>query len=55
MRRLYPLFARLFAWQTPEILLVVDRDALRERLDRPFDVAALTHGLSTPTFVAAVP
>ena len=55
MRRLYPIFARLFAWQTPEILLVVDRDELHERLHRPFDVAALTHGLSTPTFVAAVP
>lgn len=55
MRRLYPRFGRLFARQTPEILLVVDRHDLHERLDRPFDIAALTHGLPAATFVAAVP
>jgi len=49
------IMRRLFARQTPEILLVVDRQDLHERLDRPFDIAALTHGLSAPTFVAAVP
>jgi hypothetical protein len=55
MRRLYPRFGRLFARQTPEILLVVDRHDLHERLDRPFDIAALTQDLPTTTFVAAVP
>jgi hypothetical protein len=55
MRRLYPRFGRLFAQQTSEILLVVDRHALHERLDRPFDFADLTEGLSTTTFIAAVP
>jgi hypothetical protein len=55
MRRFYPRFGRLFAHQTSEILLVVDRDRLHERLDRPFDIAALTQGLSTATFVAAQP
>ncbi|HJQ84916.1 MAG TPA: hypothetical protein VKA21_12615 [Candidatus Binatia bacterium] len=55
MRRLYPRFGRLFARQTSEILLVVDRHDLHERLDRPFDIAALTQGLSTATFVAAEP
>jgi len=55
MRYLYPRFGRLFARQTSEILLVVDRHDLHERLDRPFDMAALTEGLSTTTFVAAEP
>jgi hypothetical protein len=55
MRRLYPRFGRLFARQTSEILLVVDRHDLNQRLDRPFDLAALTQGLSTATFVAAAP
>jgi hypothetical protein len=55
MRRLYPSFARLFAHQTSEILLVVDRHDLHERLRRPFDIAALTRDLSTATFVAAEP
>ncbi len=55
MRRLYPRFGRLFARQTPEILLVVDRDDLYARLDRPFDIAALTRDLPRPTFVAALP
>jgi len=55
MRRLSPRFGRLFARQTPEILLVVDRHALHERLDRPFDLATLTGDLATATFVAAEP
>jgi len=55
MRRLYPRFGRLFARQTSEILLVVDCEDLKERLDRPFDLAALTQGLSTATFVAGAP
>ena len=55
MRRLYPLFGRLLARQTPEILLVVDRRALHERLDNPFDIASLSHDLPTPPFVAAEP
>ena len=55
MRGLYPRFGRLFARQTPEILLVIDRRELHERLDRPFDIAALTHDLPIPTFVAAIP
>jgi hypothetical protein len=55
MRVLYPLFGRLFARQTPEILRVVDRRALHERLDRPFDIAALKEHLPAAAFVAAVP
>jgi len=55
MRRLYPRFARLFAHQTSEILLVVDRHDLNERLDRPFDIAALTQGSSRAIFLAAAP
>ena len=55
MRRLYPRFGRLLARQTPEILLVVDRHHLHERLDRPFDIAAFTQDLPMATFVAAVP
>lgn len=55
MRRLYPRFGRLIARQTSEILLVVDRHELHERLDRPFDITALSRGLSRATFVAAVP
>jgi len=55
MRRLYPSFGRLVARQTPEILLVVDRDDLHERLRRPFDIAMLARDLPTATFVAAKP
>jgi len=55
MRLLYPRFGRLVARQTPEVLLVVDRYDLHKRLDRPFDIAALTRDLPMPTFVAAVP
>jgi hypothetical protein len=55
MRRLYPRFGRFLARQTPEILLLVDRHQLHQRLDRPFDIAALSHDLSTTTFVAAEP
>jgi hypothetical protein len=55
MRWLYPRFGRLFARQTAEIGLLVDRHALRARLDRPFDVEALTAGLPNETFLAARP
>jgi hypothetical protein len=55
MRRLYPHFGRLFARQTSEILRVINRSNLNQRLDRPFDIASLTEGLSTATFVAAAP
>jgi hypothetical protein len=55
MRRLFPIFTRLFARQTPEILRVVDGRALAERLRRPFDGAALSDGLPVTPFVAAVP
>jgi hypothetical protein len=55
MRLLYPRFGRLLARQTPEVLLVVDRRTLHDRLDSPFDIAALTYDLPTVTFVAAVP
>ena len=55
MRWLYPRFARLFARQTLEISLLTDREELHARLDRPFDVAELTAGLSNETFLAAHP
>ncbi len=55
MRRLYPPLGRLIARQTAEILLVLDANGLRRRLDRPFDLDALTSGLPTKTFVAAAP
>jgi hypothetical protein len=55
MRWLYPRFGRLFARQTFEISLLTDRDKLHARLDRPFDVDALTAGLSNETFLAAHP
>ncbi|HTR79381.1 MAG TPA: hypothetical protein VMH39_14790 [Gemmatimonadaceae bacterium] len=55
MRALYPHLGRLVARQTPEILLVIDRHDLHERLDRPFDIAALTREVPMPTFIAAVP
>ena len=55
MRRLYPRFGRLFARQTAEINLLVDREKLRARLDRPFDVGELTAGLKNETFLAAQP
>ncbi|MBV8785508.1 MAG: hypothetical protein JOZ00_02335 [Mycobacterium sp.] len=55
MRWLYPRFARLFARQTAEISLLIDRDQLRARLDRPFDVEGLVAGVPNETFLAAHP
>src|SRR3954465_3128103 len=55
MRRIYPFIARLFARQTVEIRLLVDRDALRARLARPFDVDELTAGLSNETYLVTHP
>ena len=55
MRRLYPRIGRLFARQTFEISLLTDREELHSLLDRPFDVDALSAGLSDETFLAAHP
>jgi hypothetical protein len=55
MRRLYPRIGRLFARQTFEISLLTDRQALHDRLDRPFDVEELSAGLLHETFLAAHP
>jgi hypothetical protein len=55
MRRLYPRIGRLFAQQTFEISLLTDRQELHALLDRPFDVDALSAGLSNETFLAAHP
>jgi len=55
MRRIYPLIARLFARQTVEISLLVDRDRLRARLARPFDVDELTAGLTNETYLVTHP
>jgi len=55
MRRLYPRIARLFARQTAEVSLLVDRDELHARLDRPFDVDELTAGLNNETYLVAHP
>jgi len=55
MRRLYPRNGRLFARQTFEISLLTDREELHSLLDRPFDVNALSAGLSDETFLAAHP
>lgn len=55
MRRLYPYIGRLFARQTAEISQLVDPKLLRERLDRPFDIAELSSGLPNATFLAAHP
>ena len=55
MRRLYPRIGRLFARQTFEISLLTDREELHSLLDRPFDVGALSAGLSDETFLAAHP
>lgn len=55
MRWLYPRFGRLFARQTGEISLLIDRDELNARLDKPFDVDELTAGLPNETFLAALP
>lgn len=55
MRWLYPYFGRLFARQTVEINLLTDREKLRARLARPFDVDELTVGMTGETFMAAHP
>jgi hypothetical protein len=55
MRRLYPFVARLFARQTAEISLLVDREKLRARLDRPFNVEELTAGLDNETYLVTHP
>lgn len=55
MRRLYPYIGRLFARQTFEISLLTDREELHALLDRPFDVDALSAGLTNETFLAAHP
>ena len=55
MRLLYRPIARLFARQTPEILRVVSRDALNQRLGRPFDFADFEDRLASSPFVAARP
>ncbi len=55
MRWLYPYFGRLFARETAEISLLVDRERLHARLDRPFDVEELIAGVTNETFVAARP
>jgi hypothetical protein len=55
MRWLYPIFARLFARQTAEISLLLDRGMLNARLDAPFDVEALAAGVPNETFLAAHP
>lgn len=55
MRRMYPLFGRLFARQTAEISLLVDTKALHARLDQPFDVEELTAGLGNETYLVTRP
>lgn len=55
MRRIYPVIGRLFARQTAEISLLIDRAELRARLNRPFDVNELTASLGNETFLAAHP
>lgn len=55
MRRLYPIFGRLFARQTAEILLVVDRDALWRRLDEAFDIDALAQTAPNTCYITDRP
>lgn len=55
MRRLYPRIGRLIARQTYEVSLLTDRDELHALLDRPFDVDALSAGLTNEFFLAAHP
>lgn len=55
MRLLSRPIARLFARQTPEILRVVDREALNERLSHPFDIADYREHLASTPFLAAQP
>lgn len=55
MRRIYPLIGRLLARQTAEISLLVGAGPLNARLDRPFDVAELTAGLDSETYLVTHP
>ena len=55
MRWLYPRIARLFARQTAEISLLVDRDRLCARLKRPWNVEELTAELENETFLTTHP
>lgn len=55
MRWLYPRLGRVLARQTAEIGLLIDRNELHARLDRPFNVEELAAGLSNETFLAARP
>ncbi|WP_324738505.1 hypothetical protein P6281_20525 [Mycobacterium sp. 5-140-3-2] len=55
MRLIYPYIGRLFARQTAEIGLLVDKEALAARLDRPFDVDELTADLGNETYLVAHP
>ena len=55
MRGLFPLFARLFARQTPEILTVINRQKFASRLSGGFDLADIKARLTTRTYVAAQP
>lgn len=55
MRRIYPYIGRLFARQTAEIGLLVNKEALAARLDRPFDVDELTADLGNETYLVAHP
>jgi hypothetical protein len=55
MRLLYRPIARLFARQTPEILRVVGRESLNERLSHPFNFSDFEEHLSSAPFVAARP
>ncbi|WP_420109684.1 hypothetical protein [Mycolicibacter arupensis] len=55
MRRIYPLIGRLLARQTAEINLLVGAGPLNARLDRTFDVAELTAGLDSETYLVTHP
>jgi len=55
MRRLYPLIGRLFARQTYELSLLIDRQELNAVLDKPFDVDELAAGLPNELYLAAHP
>jgi hypothetical protein len=55
MRRIYPLIGRLFARQTAEISLLIDRETLHARLDRPFRVEELTAALDNETYLVTHP
>jgi hypothetical protein len=55
MRRLYPIFGRLFSRQTAEIRLLTDPAVLRARLDQPFAADTLAASVPNKTFLAAHP